>query len=251
MLRAGWVAKAVVYGSMAWIALLVGLDVPTESDASYTGAIEELAARPLSRFSLLLLAAGLLLYCGYRFASVLLIRDTELDDWAHRVGYTFSGATYLVVAWLAAEVALSDVTSDSESLVETLSTRLLGDGLGRLLVGLGGVGAIAVALYFGTKGLTRRFATHLDLSEASPIQRRVVEFTGAVGWFGRCLIVGVVGLFVTWSAIDADPVDARGLDRSLQRLAGDDLGVFLVIGIAVLLFAYALFCLVSIPYRRL
>jgi len=250
-LRAGWLAKALVYSAMAWIALLIGLGRPTSSDASYTGAIEELAIRPLSRISLVVFAAGLLLYSAFRVVSVLLIDGHDLNDWAHRIGYSFSGATYLVVAWIAVEVAFSEADSESESLVESISRQLLANSVGRILLGLGGVAAVGIASYFGVRGINRRFLRDLDLDEASQRSRHLVELTGAIGWFGRCVIVAIVGLFVTWAAIDADPVDARGLDRALQRLAGDDLGVFLVVCISALLFVYALFCVLSIPYRRL
>ena len=250
-LRAGWLAKALVYGAMAWIALLIGLGRPTSSDASYTGAIEELAVRPLSRLSLVVFAAGLLLYSAYRVVSVLLIDGHDLNDWAHRIGYSFSGATYLVVAWIAVEVAFSEADSESESLVESISRQLLAHRVGRILLGLGGLVAVGIASYFGVKGIKRRFLRHLDLDDAPRQSRYLVELTGAIGWFGRCIIVAIVGLFVTWAAIDADPVDARGLDRALQRLAGHDLGVIVVVCISALLFVYALFCVLSIPYRRL
>lgn len=248
--RVGWLAKALVYGIMGWVTLLVALDRPTSTDVSYTGAVEELARRPASRATLLILATGLILYVLWRMMTILLIDGTSLDCWAHRLGWTVSAFTYAAIAWIAVRVAFDSADPEPDPVVEDASRQLLEGTLGRWVLGVSGAGALMVAGYFFFKGLNRRFLRELDLGEVDQWRRLFLEWTGAVGWLGRCLIVMVVGGFVTWAAIDADPFDARGLDSAIQRLAVDDLGSALAGTTGALLLIYAVFCAVSAPRRK-
>lgn len=252
LMRAGWVAKSVVYGAIAYAVFRIGLDATEpEADAEYTGVVAILVDRPVTRVLLGVIAIGLILYVGFRMASVLLIDDDDADAWAHRIAYSFSALTYVFVAWVSATAALRGVNQENGSTVQRLSLRLLESGAGRLVLGIAAAGSLAIASYFAYKAVTRRFVREVDLDQVSDGQSTAITWTGVVGWLGRALLVASVGVFVLRAAIQADPSDAEGLDSAMHRLAAEQPTKTLVLVIGLSLAVYAAYCLLSAPYRRL
>lgn len=250
--RVGWVAKGVVYGSMGWAATAIARARGAhEADAEYTGIINLLVERSLTRFLLGVIAVGLVFYIAFRVLSVLLIDDNGADAWAHRIGFGFSALVYAAVAWVAAVAAIEGGHQDESSVVERVSMALLESTPGRALLAVGAIGSIAVAAYFLVKGVTLRFMQQVKEDELSPLRRRIVAGTGAAGWVGRSLIVGAVGLYVLRAALESDPTDVSGLDRTMHRLATTDFGSMFVTATGLLLLVYAGYCLISAPYRCL
>ena len=249
--RSGWVAKAVVYLALAWGAGVVAFRRPWLGDAEYTGIVHMLADGPLTRVLLGFIAVGLVLYIAFRVVSVALIDTDDLNAWAHRLAYLLSATSYGIIAWSAAHSVIAGPQPEGESVVERVSRSLLSSNPGRVLVGIGGLVGLLSAAYFLYKGASRRFLSQVVLDDVGRERRRAIEWTGAVGWFGRGLIVGAASLFVSWAAIDADPGDARGLDSTLQRLADNPFGVPVVMLIAMFLSIYALYCLLTASIRQL
>lgn len=93
---AGWFAKGLVYATIAWATVLVAIDdragTDADADAGYTGFISGMATDPWTRAGLVLVAAGLVLYVGFRLVSVALIEGTDADAWAHQPGRRSSSA---------------------------------------------------------------------------------------------------------------------------------------------------------------
>ncbi len=250
--KAGWAAKGIVYSVIGWAAIVIATNRPGRADADYTGIVALMTQRPSTRILLFAVAAGLLLYIAFRVLSVLLIDSGDLDGWAHRLAYTVSAATYVTVAWAAFDGAITGTRQDEGSSIERYSAELLSSAAGRMLVAGAAIVVLAIATYFAYKGATRRFVRQLDLSAVSDRRRMLLEWGGAVGWIGRALVVAAVAIFLLWAAVQSDPSDVRGLDRSLQRVAvGSTAGSCLVFAIGVLLLLYAGFCVLSAPCRTL
>lgn len=249
----GWLAKGVVYGSLGWAAIEVARGQTAADDVEYTGIVRSLASGGWSRMLLVLIAVGLVFYILFRIASIALIDDNDLDAWAHRIGYGASGVTYIAVSWAAANAAIrGPLPEDGEGTVERLSRSLLETTPGRIALVIGGIVAFGVAGYFVFKGATRRFMSQIDKRNAGATELSTIEYSGAVGWVGRGLTVAFVAAFVTWSAIDADPNDARGLDSSMNRIANEQTwGEIAVLAVGVALLIYAFFCILSARHRRL
>jgi len=249
--RSGWVAKAFVYLALAWGAAVIAARRPWMGEAEYNSIVDVLAETAATRVILGFLTIGLVLYITFRVLSVALIDSDDLNAWVHRGAYLLSATSYGIIAWSSAHSAIAGPQPEEGSLVERVSRSLLSSNGGRLLVGFGGLIGLATALYFAYKGLTKRFLSQVKTEEFGPRRRQAVEWTGMVGWLGRSLIVGAASLFVTWAALDADPGDARGLDSSLQRVADSPYGAPVVMTIAVFLFIYAVYCLLTASKRRL
>ena len=249
--RFGWVSKGIVYALMGLLAVAIARSDAPEEDASPEGALSVVLERPFGRPLLGVVGVGLVLYSVWRLLSVALQRGADPRAWLHRIGYAFSGTFYAVLAWTAIRSALADDDPDRSTTVERISTELLGSGLGRLAVLVGGAIIIGVGLYFAKQAVTRDFRDELDLSGVGPFEARAVDLLGVVGHVGRSLVTILVGVFVALACLRSDPNEARGFDRSLRHVAGHPVGAALVLAAAVGLVLYGAFCLVSLRHRDL
>ena len=250
--RIGWVAKGIVYATLAMTAALIAADAraASERDAGYPGFIAILAGDPWTRIGLIVIAVGLVLYVVYRLVSVALIDGDDADAGAHRIGYGFSAITYAVIAAIATRAAaVGALRRNDQGLVESTSAAVLEAPAGRILLAIAGVVTCGVAVYFAAKGVRRSFLDELELDGDHPAEQAAVVISGVVGWIGRGVLLVVIGAFVTWAAVTADASEARGLDQSLHRLADSSAGRFAVLGISVLLMFYAAFCILSARHQ--
>jgi hypothetical protein len=132
-----------------------------------------------------------------------------------------------------------------------LTARVMGYGIGRVVIGAIGVIVIGAGLYRLIKGLRKDVDDELDLSGMSPERIRWNRWLGAVGEVGRGIAIGLIGFFLLRAAITFDPNQATGLDGALRRLAVEPWGLLVVAIIAVGFVAYGVFCLATFTHRRL
>lgn len=254
--RVGWAAKGVVYLLMGLAAATIVLYAPAPDAGSPQGALATVMERPGGRVLLLILAVGLLMYVAWRLLSVAMIAGSDLMNWLNRIGYTFSALFYLALAWTALVGVMQDSPPEDGNTVERLSRSLMDTTWGRILVGVAGVVTIVVGAFFVVrKAIMRSFADDLegvqDTLASNGTYGKGLLVSGVVGWAGRGVVTILVGFFVTRAAIRFDPSEARGFDRALTHVARTDLGELLVLGAAVGLVLYGLYCLLSVPARCL
>lgn len=247
----GWGAKGLVYAVMGVLAVAIARSQAPDEDASPEGALSVVLERSFGRPLLGAVGVGLVLYAMWRLLSVALQHGTDLRAWLHRVGYAFSATFYTVLAWTAFRSALADDDPERSTTVERISAELLGSGVGRLVVLVGGVITIGVGLYFAKQAASRDFRDELDLSRAGPLETRIIDVLGVLGLGGRSLVTILVGVFVGLASLRADPNEARGFDGSLRHVAGHPDGAALVMAAALGLVLYGAFCLVSLRHRDL
>ncbi|MGB3737178.1 MAG: DUF1206 domain-containing protein [Ilumatobacter sp.] len=252
----GWVAKALVYGLMGFTAIQIARQTAASDEASPEGSVAVVAEASFGRPLLGVLTVGLLLYFVWRLVSVAVIRGNGLDEWAHRVGYAFSGIFYLLLAYTAGKAAFTGVDPEESNTVESLSKSVMEVTAGRTMVGLAGLVTIGVGGFFVVhKGLQRSFTDDLISVRSEPShnepKRAALVVAGVVGWIGRGVVTALVGFFVVRAAVRFDPNEARGFDQSLRQAAESGLGTALVVVCAVGLIAYGVFCLVSHRFRTL
>jgi len=257
MFQFGWVAKAAVYTLMGVAAIQIARqDSGADGEASPEGSIAAVADAPVGRPLLAVLTIGLALYVIWRILSVAVVRGNGASEWAHRVGYTFSGLFYLLLAYTAGKAAFTGVDPEESNTVESLSKSVMEMTAGRTMVGAAGLVTIGVGVYFAVhKGIQRSFTDDLDGVQRDPrdneAQRAAVVVAGVIGWIGRGIVTVFVGFFLVRAAVNFDPSDARGFDQSLRQVAGTGLGSAVVLVCAIGLVAYGAFCLVSYRFRSL
>lgn len=255
--QVGWIAKGVVYTLMGVTAIRIAQqDVAADGEASPEGSVAMIADGPIGRPLLAVLTIGLLLYFAWRILSVAVIRGNGAEEWADRVGYTFSGVFYALLAYTAGKAAFTGVDPEESNTVESLSKSVMEMTGGRTMVGIAGLVTIGVGVYFAVhKGIQRSFTEDLVSVQPAPHdnepKRAALVVSGVVGWIGRGIVTVLVGFFLVRAAVRFDSDDARGFDQSLREAAGTGLGTALVLTAAIGLIAYGIFCFASHRFRTL
>lgn len=266
--RVGWAAKGVVYVLIGLLAFTVAADpfgwrsASGSGEADPSGAIATIARQPFGTVLLWAVGIGLLLYALWRLVTVVLPADLDAHAVLRRVGYTVSAATYVVLGLSALSLALHPGSSggggaqgqssqSQDSQVTTATNAVMEWTGGRWIVGVAGVVVVGIGGYFLWKAATASFEKQLERRSVGPLSWNVVRNMGRVGWIGRAVMMGLIGVFVTRAAIQFDPDEARGLDDSLRRVADDSFGMVLVLVVALGLVLYGGFCIVSAPLRKL
>ena len=123
---------------------------------------------------------------------------------------------------------------------------------GRWLLLVGGVVVVGIGVYFVIdRGLKRSFLDDLSLADAVPGEREAVVWTGTVGWIGRGIVTGMVGVFIARAAWSARHDEARGFDRALREVASSHAGSLLVGGSGVALVLYGVFCIAAVRHLEI
>jgi hypothetical protein len=112
----------------------------------------------------------------------------------------------------------------------------MASGVGRLLVGLVGVGVVVVGGYHVVKGWREKFLEDL---EGSPSPW--VRTAGRIGYVGKGVALAVVGVLLVVAAVQSDPEKAQGLDAALHALAGLPFGPVLLTLVALGFAAYGVY----------
>jgi hypothetical protein len=254
--RTGWLAKGVVYSLFGVTAIAIARQSAPSDEASPTGALSQLMEAPAGRGLLALMAIGLLLYCLWRIASVIMVEGSDLEAWGDRAGYSFSAVFYLLLGVVAAQSAWRGTRPGGSSTVESVSRSLLESSVGRWVLAVGGVATIAVGADFAIrKGLSRSFTDDVDGVTRDGWKQhgldRVIWIGGVAGWIGRGTVTALVGYFVVRSAVQFDPEEARGFDRALREATTSTTGSVLVWVCGLGLICYGAFCLLTHRRRTL
>jgi hypothetical protein len=251
VLRAGWVAKGVLYCVVGVLALQVALQGGSQEQPDQQGALRALRDQPFGAVLLAVLAVGLALYAVWRFVDAAMGED---DGWATRAGHAVSGLVHLALAVLAGRVVLdgsegSGSGSGGGNEASTLSARVMEASGGRLVVGAVGLVLAGVGVKFLVEGVRRTFLDELELRRTGA-ERRWLEPLGVAGNVARGVVFLLIGWFVVQAAVQYDATEARGLDGALLTLAGQPYGTFLLVVVALGLIAYGLFAALSARSRK-
>lgn len=254
-MRLGWYAKGLIYLLMGAVGAAFTWRPRTDEQASPEGALGLVAAQPGGRSLLATFGIGLLLYVAWRVCSVAAIRGSSPKDNLRRVGYVSSAVFYTFLARTALQSALSGVDPDDSHAVERLSRSLMSQAWGRVALVIVGAVTVGIGFYFIIKAVTREYVDNLE--GVRPTWRenhgraRAVFVAGMVGWFGRGVVMTLVGFFVGRAAWRFDPADAAGFDRALRRVAEASYGPPMLLVAAWGLIGYGVYCLLSAPHRKI
>jgi uncharacterized protein DUF1206 len=247
--RAGFVARAVIYGLIGVLALKLALGHGGKI-TDQRGALATVAHQPFGTYLLTLLAIGLGAYALWRFVRAAIGHGPEgSDSGFDRVAALASGVVYSGLCVLAVAVLVG--TSGSSSNPHKATAGVLGWPAGTWIVGAAGVVLIAVALYQGYRGLTKDFLSDSKTEEMSPAMRSWIGWIGRVGYFARMVVFGLVGVFLVKAAVDYNPNKAVGLDGALAKLENHSYGSVLLGIVSAGLVAFALYSLSDARYRRI
>ncbi|MGW4207986.1 DUF1206 domain-containing protein [Lentzea sp. NPDC004789] len=235
----------VVYGAVhvliAWLALQVAFGGDAERTDS-KGALSEIAQNG----AWLLWAVGiglvffalwqLLLACvGYTYITKQRKRISK------RVGSAARAITSGGIALGAFKYATSGSTKDQTQQQQELTAQVLSWPGGQFIVGAVAIGVIITAGVIVYKGVKKSFEKDLDMGRAPSW----IEPVGRIGWIGKGVAYGVIGVLIGLAAIKADPEQSGGLDKALHTLAAQPFGMFLLSAVAIGIAAFGVYCFVA------
>ena len=248
--RAGHVAKGVLYAVVALLALQIPLGLGGKT-TDRQGALRTIAEQPAGEAMLLVLAAGLIGYAGWRFVQAFLDRDDEgtgIKGLAKRGSYLARGLLYGAFALLALAVVIGWGSGGSSEKEDTARVFELPGG--RWIVAAVGAGFLAAGLFNAYRSVTGKFRKHLREHMLGKAARGWTIVVGVLGHAARAVVFSLVGIFLLRAAWQYDPQEAIGLDGALRKVAQAPYGAVLLGFVAAGLLAYALFCFVQARWRE-
>jgi Domain of Unknown Function (DUF1206) len=249
--RAGLAARGVMYVLIGIIAVQIALG-SSGQQADRTGAVRLVAATPFGSLLLWLLAIG--------FAALTLWQlswaawgspDPDGHKPKTRLMALGKAVFYAVVAFSVFKYALglgAPASSDQQS--QDLTAKTLQAPGGQALVAIAGIVVAVVGCCLAWQAWQKRFAKKLRLSSASPRTRRVVLWLGQAGGIARGVVAVTAGVFLIVAAVDANPVQAKGVDSALRALAHTPLGPVLLILVALGLVTFGVYSWCEARWRN-
>lgn len=238
--RAGLIAKGVVYGLLAMLAMHVALGDPTQADSQ--GALRSVARQPLGTALLALLALGLFAYALWQAYAA-----WSGDDWWPRLTAATRFLVWGGLGVTAVKVLLHDGVADNQEV--TLTAEILNAPFGTWLVGAIGLGLIAVGLMYLRHLRGQRFFKDLDPLPAGT--RSTVKRITITGIAAKAGVYALVGAFVVRAAVRHKPGSGVGLDGALAQVSRQPYGTYVLVAVAGGFAAYALWCWVRARYLNI
>jgi fumarate reductase subunit D len=250
--RAGFVARAVIYGIVGVLAFKLAVGAGGKA-TDQSGALKTIAHQPFGEVMLILVAIGLAGYSLWRLLHALLGHGPEKSDSKFdRIAALGSGIAYGVICAIAVKILLEPGSGKGTSgSAPKAAGGVLGWPAGVWLVGIAGAAVIGIALYQAYRGVTTDFLKDAKTEQMGETTRRWYTRTAIVGHLARAVVFGLIGIFLIKAAVDYNPSKAVGLDGALAKLANQSYGPVLLGIVASGLVAFAIYSLADARYRRI
>ncbi|MBO1751580.1 DUF1206 domain-containing protein [Actinotalea sp. BY-33] len=238
--RLGYAANGVLHLVLGWLALQLALG-SSSGDADQSGALAQLGSTAIGSVLLWLIVVGFVLLALWQLSEVA-VRDSAGD----RVKAGAKAVVYAVLAVTAfRSVQGSGSGSSGDEQTTSLTATLMEQPFGRVLVGLVGLGIIAVGVYHVVKGWKKKFLEDLQRHPGTWGER-----AGRAGYVAKGIALAVVGGLFGWAAVTHDPEEAQGLDGALQTILEAPFGQVLLVLVALGLAAYGVYSFFRARYGK-
>ncbi|MBB6474031.1 DUF1206 domain-containing protein [Sphaerisporangium rubeum] len=244
--RFGMVCRGVLYGLIGLLALRIAFGGGGE-EADKTGAVRTVAEQPFGTVILWLLAVGFAALALWQLSEVLFgVGETKdkIESGARTIVYGLAVGT--VLSFLLRGSAGSSTDDQSKD----LTAMVMEWPGGQFIVGLIGLGIIALGVYWIHHGVKKKFSKNLRSGEMPPRVRDVVLKLGMAGYVARGVIAIGAGVFFVHAAIVFDPDEAKGIDATLRSFAELPFGPWLLGLVALGLILFAVYCFAEARWRR-
>ena len=248
--RAGFVARALVYGIIGTLALKLALGQGGKL-TNQQGALHTVAHQPFGKLLLTLVAIGLGGYSLWRLVRAATGHGPEsTDSGFDRVAAFASGIAYGAMCAVAIEILLGSHGSSTGD-PKKATAGVFSWPAGTWIVGIAGVVMIGVALYQGYRGITKKFLDDSKVEEMPPRIKEWISRLGMIGHLARMVVFGLVGVFLIKAAVDYSPRTSVGLDGALAKIVHRTYGPLALGIVAAGLVAFALYSISDARYRRI
>lgn len=248
--RGGLVGYGIIHLLLAWLIIQIAFD-GSGADGDQSGALHKLAEKPFGTFLIVLLVTGLLALIIWQVLEAAVGHRSERGR--HRVNERIvsagRAAFYGYLCWNGVKVLRGKKASSADT-QQKASEDLMASSGGRIWVVLAGLAIAAIGIGLAIYGARRGFEKHLKTSLMNARTRRLSSRLGVTGYVAKGTAYGIAGLLFVVAAIQYDPGKARGLDATLDALARQSYGPWLLALMALGIAAYGLFSFVQARYRK-
>ena len=251
LVRAGFAARALVYGLIGGLALALALHAGGGRATDQQGALDLLAGSAPGSVALAAVCLALLAYAAWKADQAISGRGPEGGGGPSGFARLSNGAgaiAYLAFAGVAARVLLSSGGSSGGS-TNRATAGVLGWPGGPVLVVVGGLVLLAVCALQLREVPGARFLE--DQRDLRGRERTLACWLGRVGISARSLIFALAAWFLIRAAVEDDPAKAGGLDGALRAVARARSGHVLLAAVAAGLLVFAAYSLLEARHRRL
>lgn len=254
LVRAGFVARGVTYGTIGALALALAFGAGEGEATTQQGALAVIAQAPLGKVAVFAAAAGLFAYAAWKFALTWVGTGPEGgggDGTFDRVQNFFAGLSYLGFFAVAVGVLAGNGSGGGSTQTQKTTAGVLGWPGGSTIVFLAGLTLIVISIVQIILALRGQFRDDNKTEQMGHEQRRWFTILGQVGLIARALVFAIIGWFLARAAVDFDPHKAISVDGALRRVATQPYGSWLLGGVASGLIVFAVFSFAEARYRRL
>ena len=243
--RVGIAAKGVVYVLVGVLAAMTVFGQGGQTEGK-RGALDFLMEQSYGKILVGVVVVGLFCYVAWRMIQA--FKNPENKETASRVGYFFSGLTYLFFAISGIRMMSSGGSGSSGGGRETLVAKLLDQPFGQVLVGIFAAIVVGKGVYQFYRGFSGKFKDGVKQSEMSKEEESVFMRAGRVGYLARGVVLGIVGYFLVKAALNSNASQAGGTGKAFDFLSSTG-GPYLLAAVAIGLACYGIFMFVKSRYR--
>jgi hypothetical protein len=254
--RLGYAAKGIVYFVVGLLAAQAAFGAGGRT-TDPSGALTSIVTQPFGKFLLSIVAVGLIGYALWRLVQAIFDseharEETDAKQIAQRLGYAFSGLTYLGLAWTAAGLIFGTGKGNSNSnATQDWTARFMAQPFGQWLVGLAGLVVLGIGLSYLYQAYKAKFRRELKIHEMNSTEQTWAIRLGRFGIAARGVVFSIIGIFLIQAALTSDASEARGLGGALATLAEQPFGPWLLGIVALGLIAYSIYSIVEARYRQI
>ena len=241
--RLGLVVYGIVHLIIAFTALDLAWGRGDSGTASQQGALSQMASTPLGKGVLYVVAVGFAALVVWQAAEAAVgyRQSRGKKRTLKRLGAAGKTVVYAVLAFSAARKAASAGSGGGST--DSMTAQVMAAPLGQLLVGLVGLGVIAVGGYLVHRGWAEKFTKSLDADAKSGNRSGVIVTLGKAGHIAKGVSLAGVGSLFLFAAVQHDPQESGGLDVALHVLLRQPFGPVLLSAVALGFACFGLFCL--------
>jgi hypothetical protein len=239
-----------VYGIVGVLALKLAVGSGGKA-TTQRGALQTIAHQPFGEALLIATAVGLAAYALWRLLRAWIGHGSEQNDSAFkRVAGVASGLAYAALCVTAVKILTGASSSGGANSPKKTTGGVLGWTDGTVIIGVIGAILIAVALFQGYKGVSKKFLEDSKTGQMSHAVKRGFTAIGVFGHLARMVVFGLIGYGLLTAALDYAPRKAIGLDGALSKLSHQAYGPFLLGVVAVGLIGFALYSIADARYAK-
>jgi hypothetical protein len=254
--RGGFVAKALLYGTIGALAASAALGLGSARNGGATdtrGAMTTVLAAPLGKILLAAIGVALMGYAAWRVIEGIVDPDGRgngVKGLALRASFVARGGAHAALAVTAFRFATGDTNADqgSDTSREAATAALDLPG-GEWIVWLAALSLAGYGAYQLYRAAAAKLSKQLDTREMSAEAGDWVVAVSRFGIAARGIVFIAVGWLFVRVATQHDPSEAGGLGEALHTLR--DLGRWPFAAIAIGLIAYAGYQVVNARYRKI